>query len=176
MKKETGCFDSYPAWIVLVTNLVSLSVYLAGLYLLYLIWPVLSLVFLLYILYMEFSLYREGCRHCWYFGKACAHGKGRIASVFFRKGKPEKFTDREFEAKDFIPHFMVALVPIAAGIYLLLGGLDVLIAALAVWPLIATFVGSPLIYGRLACPHCRQGDLGCPACDFFLKKSRKKKK
>ena len=173
--KESKGFESYPAWMVLVYNVFSFSVYFVGLYLLYLVWPVLAYVFFVYVLYLEFSVYKEGCRYCYYYGKVCIAGKGKIAKLFFKKGDPKKFCVRTLSFKDFIPQLLGSIIPIIAGIYLLIKGFNWIILVLTLWPLVIWFLGNPIIYGKLACPNCKQGKICCPACEFFMKKEKKKK-
>ncbi len=42
--------------------------------------------------------------------------------------------------------------------------------AASLWPVLVMAAGNPVIYGKLACPHCKQGRIACPACEFFMKK------
>jgi len=177
MKPKT--FESYPAWMILVYYLFSFSVYLAGMYLTFLVWPLFSLAFFVYIFYLEIKVLREGCVRCYYYGKRCVCGKGKVAKMFFKKDEKRKFYEREIKMKDMIPSFLPMLITLVAGIYLVILGLpsiNFLVIGIAVWPLIVTFLGNPIVYGKIACPHCKQRELGCPACDFFMKMEKKGKK
>ena len=177
MKEET--FEKYPAWMILVYYLASFSVYLAGLYLVYLIWPVFAIFLFVYIIYLEISVLREGCVRCYYYGKRCVCGKGKVAKIFMKKDEKRKFYERKITMKDMIPSFLPMIITLIAGIYLVVQGLpaiNFLVIGIAVWPLIVTFFGNPIVYGKLACPHCKQRELGCPACDFFMKMEKKGKK
>ena len=172
-QEKPGCYESYPAWVVIVSNLVTFSVYGAGLYLLYLVWPWLGLLFLIYLLWLEDSVLREGCVCCWYYGKACASGRGKLAPLLHKKGESKKFSEKDMSMKDMIPHFLVSIIPAITGVYLLIQSFDLLVLGLAAWPLIVTFLGNPIIYGKMSCPYCRQRKMGCPACEFFMKKEKK---
>ncbi len=146
---------------------------------LYLIWSFFALLLFIYILYLEISVLREGCVRCYYYGKRCVCAKGKIAKVFFKKDEKRKFGDKEVKMKDMIPSFIPMIVTLIAGIYLVIQGLpniNFLVIGLAVWPLIVTFFGNPIVYGKLACPHCKQRELGCPVCEFFMKMEKKGKK
>ena len=175
MKKQPKGFESYPLWMVLVYNLISLSVYFAGLYLLYLVRPWLALLFFIYILYLEVRTYKEGCVNCYYYGKVCVAGRGKIAKLFFKKGDPKNFCKRAVSFKDFIPHLLVSIIPIVAGIYLLIMDFRWFILVLTVWPVIVWFAGNPIIYGELACPNCKQCQICCPVAQYFIKKEKDKK-
>lgn len=169
--KPTKCYENYPLWSVLIDNLVSYSVYAAGLYLLYLVQPVIALLFIPYLIYIEASIYREGCRYCCYYGSICHSGKGKIAPLFIKKGDPKKFTEKSVSFKDFIPQMLVSVAPIVAGIYLLIQSFNWIILSITLWPLIIWFLGNPIIFGTLACPHCRQAEIGCPVYEMFSKKT-----
>ncbi len=175
MKQPKG-FERFPLWIVLVSNLVSWSVYFSGFYLLYLITPALSLLLFVYVIYLELSVYREGCVNCYYYGKRCAFGRGKIAKIFFKKGEPKKFTEKEVSMKDFLPSSLPAIATLFAGIYLLYQSFNWLVLGLTVWPIIVMFLGNPIIYGKLACPNCKQSYIGCPVCEMFKKRAMKGKK
>lgn len=172
-------FEKYPAWMILVYYLASFSVYLAGLYLVYMIWPVFALFLFVYILYLEISVLREGCARCYYYGKRCVCAKGKVAKVFFKKDEKRKFYEKEITMKHMIPSMLPMVITLIAGIYLVIQGLpsiNFIVIGIAVWPLIVTFFGNPIIYGKIACPYCKQRELGCPACDFFMKMEKKGKK
>ena len=149
MDEQKKSFERYPLWIVFVTNLVSLSVYFVGFYLTYQITPIFSLLFLFYLIYVELSIYREGCVFCYYYGKMCAFGRGKIAKFLLKKGDPRKFYEKEVSFKDFIPQMIVSIIPLSAGIYLLFKDFRWPILGLTIWPVIVWMVGYPNIFGRL---------------------------
>ena len=110
---------------------------------------------------------------CWYYGKACASGRGKLAPLLHKKGESKKFSEKDMSMKDMIPHFLVSIIPAITGVYLLIQSFDLLVLGLAAWPLIVTFLANPIIYGKMSCPYCRQRKMGCPACEFFMKKEKK---
>jgi len=167
-------FESYPVWMALVYYFFNFSVYCAGLYLLYLIHPLLTLPLFAIIVYLEVSVLKNGCTRCYYYGKRCVCAKGSVAKLFFRKSD-RKFNERKITGKSMIPSFLPTIVTVIAGLYLIwmkLPAIDPVIILLAAWPLIETLLGNPIIYGKMACPHCKQRELGCPACEFFMKKGK----
>jgi hypothetical protein len=173
-QKNPETFDRYPFSTILITNLISLSIYFCNLYLLYIIHPLLSLLFLVFIIYLELSLYRSGCANCYYYGKLCAFGRGSIAKLFFKKGDPKKFSQKQMKMKDMLIQFLPAIIPALAGVYLVITSFRWWLLIPAFWPLVVSFLGNPVMYGKLACPHCKQLHLGCPACEFFMKRAKKK--
>ena len=170
-KKSKG-YEYYPLWIVLLNNLVFLSVWATGLLLTYLINPILSAGFFGYMLYLETSVYREGCSRCYYYGKRCAFGRGKIAKLFLKKSN-KKFASRKIDWKAFLPSFVPTFAIIFSGFYLLTQQFTWAILGLTIWP-IFVFFSNQTLYGELACPNCKQAQLGCPVCEFFMKQAQKK--
>lgn len=171
MKKEKErCFENYPYWIVLLSNLVSLAIYLAGALIISktgLIWLVLYLIF---IAYLEIRLIKGHCVDCYYYGKTCAFGKGRISSLLFKKGNSRQFCKKQMTWRDILPDFMVSLIPIIAGIILLIKSFNPALLILIIILPILTFIGNAFIRSRLACKYCKQRQIGCPAQKLFEKK------
>jgi len=176
MEKEPEAFEWYPLWIVLAFNLASFLSYAIGAYLLFLVGMVWGILYITYLIYLELSTYREGCVCCYYYGKRCASGRGRIAPYLFKKDDPKKFCEKEVTVAKILPHFLVLLFPLIGGAILLLQNFRWGILLLMLIPPLIWFMGNPVIYGKLACPHCKQGRICCPANEFFSKKYSGKKK
>jgi len=119
-KKKPEIYGSYPLWMVLVYNLALLLVYLAGAYVVFRLNFIIGILYLLFLLFIEISIYREGCRYCYYYGKRCIAGKGSIAHLLIKKGDIKKFGERKLEFKDFIPQMLTVLIPLVIGIALLI--------------------------------------------------------
>lgn len=169
-KEDKNRYEKYPLWIVIIINILMLLVYAAGAYIMFVLSWITGVLFLVYIIILELSIYREGCRHCFYYGKRCAFGKGIIARIFFNRGNPKNF-QREITWKDFITQMLVTIVPLGVGILLLISrGFNAWILAAIIYPVFSWFVVNPIIYGKLACPNCKQGKICCPALKFFSKK------
>ena len=168
-------FSNYPLWMVFAVNILMLTVYAAGAYILFTLGLVTGMLYVLFLLLLEVQVYREGCVNCFYYGKRCAFGKGIIAAMLFKKGNPKKFCEREIKFKDLIPQALVILIPVIIGIVLLVSrGFNLFILAAMLYPVISWFAVNPVVYGRLACPHCKQGSICCPALKFFTKAKKKK--
>lgn len=174
-KEKPELYEKYPFKNVLIYNFVTLSLYAVGIYLTYLVWKWAALIFFIYLIFIELSVYKSGCSCCYYYGKRCVAGRGKIAPLIVKRKDPKKFCERTLSFKDFIPTLLVALIPVAAGIYLLIKDFNFLILGLTLWPLLVNFIGNPIVYGKIACPHCKQGAKCCPACEYFNKKLEKEK-
>jgi hypothetical protein len=167
-------YEHYPLWIVFVVNILMLLVYVSGIYILFELHLFTGILFLIYVFILEFSIYKEGCIHCCYYGKRCAFGRGKIAGLFFKKGNPKIFHTKEFSWKDFIPQILLIVIPIIIGIALLISrGFDILILIATIYPVFNWFVVNQFLYGKLSCPHCKQGSICCPALKFFSDKEKK---
>ncbi len=160
----------YPAGTIIAANLVTLLIYVIGAILLYLLWPVLVIPYVLYLLLLEYRLLSRHCVDCWYYGKACAFGKGLLSARLFAKGNPEDFCRMQLTWKDLIPDFLVVLVPVIAGIFLLVTAFSFLVLVLIIALLVLGFPCIGFVRGQLACKYCRQREIGCPAEQLFSKK------
>lgn len=167
---EVHCYENYPGWIVLLSNLVSLSIYFIGAYILSGLGLFFSLLYILYCLLMEIRLLKDGCVNCYYYGKNCGFGKGRLSALFFKQGDISKFTQRKMDWKDMIPDLMVSVFPLVGGIILLIIDFSWIILALMIVLVMLSMAGNAFIRGSLTCSGCKQRELGCPAEKLFNEK------
>ena len=170
-------YEKYPLWIVFVVNIIMFLVVLAGAYIMFKLHLITGILYIIYIIFLEFTVYKEGCKDCYYYNSRCAFGKSYIARIFFKKGDGKNFTERKTGWKDLIPIILGSLVPIVVGIALLVSrGFHLLTLIATIYPVINWFFINPIIYGQLACKHCKQGAKCCPALEFFSKSKKRKKK
>lgn len=167
--QEPGCQENYPAWMVFVSTILSLLIYGIGVYILLQSGIIWVAVYLIFILFLEFRLISGHCPDCYYYGRTCAFGKGRLSSLFFKKGSPERFAAMKITWKDLVPDFLLFIIPVLAGILLLIQGFTLTILILVIVLLFLGFVGNALVRGHLACKYCRQREIGCPATHLFNK-------
>ena len=165
--QEPGCRKQYPVAIVIVSNLVSLLIYSIGVYILLKSGIIWAVGYGFFILVQEFRLISGHCVNCYYYGKTCGFGKGRLSSLFFRKGNPEKFSRMTITWKDIVPDFLVFIVPVLAGIFLLVQEFTWTVLILVITLLLLGFAGNALVRGQLACRYCKQREIGCPAAQMF---------
>jgi hypothetical protein len=165
----TECHEKYPATTVIVSNMVSFLIYGIGVYLLYRFGLIWVIGYVLYILLLEFRLLSGHCVDCYYFGRTCAFGKGYLSSLFFKRGQPERFGRMKITGKDIVPDFLVFIIPVLAGILLLLQEFTWTVLILIVALFLLGFSGNALVRGQLACRYCKQREIGCPAAQLFDK-------
>ncbi|NVM54858.1 MAG: hypothetical protein HWN66_14235 [Candidatus Helarchaeota archaeon] len=169
--EEDSCYENYPSWIPILSNSVSISIYIIGAYILLGFGILWSILYLIYCLVMEILVLKRSCVHCYYYGKICAFGRGKLCSKLFKKGDPQKFIEREISWLDLLPDFMVIIIPIVSGIILLILNFSWILLILLILTFILFFVGTAAIRGSLACKHCKQRELGCPAAKAFFKEN-----
>src|SRR4030042_1309182 len=89
MKQAKG-YENFPVWMVVLSNAVSLSFYVIGVYIFLAFGLLLVVPYLLYCLWLEIKLLKTGCVNCYYYGKVCCFGRGKLCSCFFKKGRSEE--------------------------------------------------------------------------------------
>ena len=162
-------YENYPRRIVLVSNLNAVAISIIGAIIIFQIGIFWFIIYILYVIYMEFRLLQKSCRNCWYYGKYCAFGKGKLSALIYPKGKPEKFLSKKITRKDLVRDALISVIPIIIGIVLLTNSFNrrILIGIIVIALLMTQ--GNSCIRWQLACKHCKQGELGCPAKQLFDK-------
>ena len=168
MKKEKT-FENYPFWIVVISNLIQFLIYAIGIYVLQKIGLIWMLLYVFYIIFLEIRLMKISCVNCYYWGKVCFFGRGKICSLFFKKGEAKKFTSKKIGFCDLLPDLATFLIPMFAGIVLLVINFDLLLLLAVIALFFLGTVATGLLRNFLACKHCKQRILGCPAEKFFNK-------
>ena len=165
----TRTFSSYPLRYVLIYNAFTLSVYALGTAIVAGAgwWAVV--LYLLCCLGVEANLVSRGCRDCAYYGAVCAKGRGRVCSIFFTKGDPARFAAREISWTALIPDLLLPVIPVAAGVVLLVIDFVWWRAALVAAIVVVSFAGSAIVHTMFACKYCKQREIGCPAERLFSK-------
>jgi len=165
--EEAKSYEKFPLWIVCLSNLVGVSIYIIGAFILSGFGILLAVTYLLYCLWVEICVLRGSCVDCYYYGRVCGLGKGRLCSLLFRKGDPQRFVEKETSWTKMLPDFMVFILPLAGGIVLLSGDFNWVLAAMLAILVILSFGGNALIRGSYACKYCKQREIGCPAEKLF---------
>ncbi len=160
-------YENFPARMVAFAVSVNLSIYAIGASILSGYGPVMAGLYLLFCLGNEIHIMKMSCADCYYYGKQCALGRGRIAPFLFRKGDPRRFIAKKITWKDLLPDMLVLLIPLIGGAILLLnvfswGRLGMLAVLLTL-----SLGGNYIVRSRIACKYCKQRELGCPAEQLF---------
>jgi len=164
-----GAYDNYPIGTVVAANALSLTIYACGATLIARLGTGWLAAYLVWAVWMEYRVLRGSCVNCVYYGKRCAFGKGVVCKWLLGQGNPRMFSRRKITWKNLLPDMATALVPLIVGIaYLFIGFRWITLGAVVILVL-ASSVGNSMVRGRLACKHCRQRLLGCPAERLFRK-------
>lgn len=110
-----GRYENYPAWIILVCNLVPVSIYVIGAVIMAGFSPWVSVAYLLFCLWQEVRVMRTACINCFYYGKNCGTGKGRLCALLFKRGNPQAFATKEANWKELLPDLLISLLPLLGG-------------------------------------------------------------
>ena len=162
-------YENYPIRIVIQSNVVAFGIYVLGFIITYHLGWIPAILYLGFIVALEFRLLRYSCTNCYYWGKTCAFGQGRLSALFFKKGDPLKFCNNVITWKSMIPDLLVSLIPLAFGIILLIIKFEPIILFSLIVLVALTTAGNGYIRGTLACRSCKQRELGCPADKLFKK-------
>jgi hypothetical protein len=164
-------YEAYPISLVILCNLVPLAIYALGGYILAGLGAGVLVVYVLYCLWVEAKVLRDSCTDCYYYGKWCGLGKGRLCALLFPRGSPQRFAERQISWKDLLPDLMVFVAPLVGGIARLVTHFawPVLLALVALVAL--NFAGNAATRGAIMCRFCRQRAIGCPAQNLFAGKS-----
>jgi hypothetical protein len=145
--EEPKSYENFPAGVALLSNLVSLSIYILGAYILAGFGILFAILYLLYCLWLEVRILRRSCVDCYYYGKVYGLGKGKLCALLFKKGDPQKFAGKEITWAQLLPDFMVFILPLVGGIILLLRDFTWLLVALLIILGFLSFGGTAIIRG-----------------------------
>ncbi len=164
---QTKVYERFPIWIVVLSNFVGVSIYLIGAYILagFGLW--MAGLYLLYCFGLELRLLKGHCVNCYYYGKICGFGKGKLCAWLFKQGEPQKFVETEISWGNMLPDFVVLLWPLLGGIILLVQNFTWLLIGLLVLLVILSLSGNAIVRGSYACKYCQQKEFGCPAAKLF---------
>jgi len=167
--QESVTYEEYPLKIPLISISLTIAVYGIGTYILAGFGILWALLYMLYCILIEISVLRGSCVNCWYYGKRCGLGRGKLCAKLFKKGDPQKFSAREISWIQIIPDFLVIIFPIVGSIILLILAFNLTLLMVLIILIILYFVGNAFVRGMLTCKYCKQRELGCPAAKMFNK-------
>jgi len=166
---DNKTYDEFPLYLVLFCIVINISIYIVGAYLIAPLGKTFIALYLLYCLWMEIRVLIMSCRDCYYYGKLCAFGRGRICSLLFKKGSPERFTMKKITRIHLIPYFLVSLIPLVIGGFYLVQSFTWLRLSFILVLVIIAFPVTGFMRGSISCKFCRQKGMGCPAVQLFDK-------
>ena len=88
--------------------------------------PFVALLYLLFAIIMIFIVLRKMvCTNCYYYGKRCAMGWGKISAIFFGKGDVDKFSSSIGIKLAPVTYGLLTLIPLILIIISLVRGFSV---------------------------------------------------
>jgi hypothetical protein len=160
-------YENFPLWIIALTNALSILVYAIGIFILSQLGIIFAAFYFLFCIVFEIRLLRRSCVNCYYYGKLCGFGKGRICSFFFSQGDPKKFGEHPLTWKELLPDMLILFFPLLGGIIALIINFNWIILGAIIVILFLSFMGNAFIRGSFSCKYCKQREVACPAIEFF---------
>ncbi|MFB3789147.1 MAG: hypothetical protein ACE15F_22540 [bacterium] len=168
------CYETYPLWIPLVANGLSLAIYLLGVLIAAHGGALPAGVYVVYCLWMEWRLLRKSCAECYYYGKRCAFGKGIVCAWILSPGDPQNRPKPEITWRLFLPDLLVLIIPMVLGLIFLFRDFSWTLLAMMAGMLLLAFPANGYVRENLACPFCKKRETGCAAVEFFEKMRKEK--
>ncbi|MBI2926854.1 MAG: hypothetical protein HYY24_14250 [Verrucomicrobia bacterium] len=165
-------YESYPASTVVLSNALALAIYVIGAVILSDLGAWAVVLYVAYCVWIEFRILTKSCVSCYYYGKWCGLGKGKLCALLFKRGDPAKFAQSVVSWRDLLPDFLVSLVPLVVGVVLLARNFSWTLVALVIALAALTFGGNAVVRSCLLCKYCKQRELGCPAQKLFAGANR----
>ncbi len=168
-RMKPATFENFPWRMVVICNAVGLAIYAIGLILIAQLGIAWAVLYAAYCLWLEWRVLWGSCRKCYYYGKRCGFGKGRLCAWLLTKGTESGLPAKRISWWHVVPDFLVSLIPLGVGIAMLIGSFSCFVLLLVVMLLGLASVGTGFVRGQVACKYCKQRELGCPAEQLFSK-------
>jgi hypothetical protein len=163
---EVRTYEDFPAPMVAISVLVTVSIYALGALILTGLGPVVAAVYLLYCAYFEVQVMRHSFVNCCYYGEICKLERGNISAYLFPQGNPEMFARMNFTWTTLILDILIILLPLLGWFILLVRSFSWTVAAGMVLLTALSLGGSAFVRRQIACKYCKQREIGCQTEKF----------
>jgi len=154
--------DSYPKLVIVIRWIILGTIFALGVYILWGIREVLGLAYIIYSLVaLTMILPLSRCASCFYHGKSCNTGWGRVAAYLFPKGDESKYVEN-YSYSLFL--HLLWLIPLLGSLFQLARSRSLLALCLLGAYLFLLLV-EKIVLKKLACVRCHQREF-CPALPF----------
>ena len=154
--------QSYPKFVIIIRWIILAAAFALGIYILTGIKEVLGLAYIVYsLVVLTLVLPLSRCSSCFYHGRACNTGWGKVAAYLFPKGDESKFV-RHYDYAIFI--HLLWIIPLLASL-LQLVRLRNLLTLVVFGVYLFVLLLEKVTLKKLACSRCRQREF-CPAVPF----------
>lgn len=160
--KDLVFCHSYPKAVIVIRWIVLAGAFALGIYILTSIKEVLGLAYVIYsLIVLTLILPLSRCASCFYHGKTCNTGWGKVAAYLFPKGDESKFVDH-YNYAIFI--HLLWIIPLSASL-LQLARERSLLALIVFLAYAFVLLLEKIVLKKLACSRCHQREF-CPAVPF----------
>lgn len=177
MEKQT-CYENYPLKIVALSLVIAVFSYLIGAVILIQLIPFGLIIGVGYLVLCAVNIIvtlKFRCIYCYYYGKTCYMGLGRLAKAFFKQGDSKDFKNPKNLVPAALFSFAILLIPIIGAIISMVIRYTLLVLFLFIIYIMVAFVPNLFLKKNLHCKYCKQGELGCPAYEGMQGKNSKEK-
>ena len=165
MKKDVQIYkqglENFPLPRIIFANVLMLVWIGLGTIACWFVYPVVAWIYLGAAIIMIFVVLRKlVCTNCYYYGKQCALGWGKVSALFFSPGSIDQFSTCAGIKVAPITYGLLTLIPLILCIVALVQAVTALKVAVLVL-LLAIAVYSGVISRKMACTNCKMR-LICP--------------
>jgi hypothetical protein len=162
-EKENFAFcDPYPKYVIIIRWIILTVAFALGIYILLGIKDVLGVLYVVYsLIALTLILPLSRCASCFYHGKVCNTGWGKVAAYLFPKGDESKFVAHYSYA---IFLHLLWLIPLLASFFQFVRKRD-LLALIIFFSYLFILLVERVTLKKLACTRCHQREF-CPAVPF----------
>lgn len=162
-EKEDFTFcHNYPKHVIIIRWIILGVAFVLGIYILSDIKEMLGVVYVVYsLIALTLILPLSRCASCFYHGKVCNTGWGKVAAYLFPKGDESQFVAHYGYA---IFLHLLWLIPLLASFFQLLRNRD-LMALIIFFSYLFILLVERVTLKKLACTRCHQREF-CPAVPF----------
>jgi hypothetical protein len=167
--EQIKAYEHFPPSLAAGSVLVNISIYALGAYVLSGFGLFMAGLYLLFCLGQELRIMRYSCVDCYYYGKLCALGRGKVAPLLFKRGDTRRFITKTISRKELLPDMLVLIFPLIGGVVLMIQDFSWRMIALLSALVTLSLGGNYVVRSQIACKYCKQREIGCPAEKFFSK-------
>jgi hypothetical protein len=154
------CYESFPRTTVIYNLLTLGGALIMGVVVLAQLGIWVAAGYLVLLALTVYGMLAFVCARCYYYGRRCATGVGKVVALFFKKGREEEFGHTASQKVVMLLLVIALLLPLVGGIASLVVGYSTLrLVLLVAW--VALLVAGLAPHPRLVCSHCKLAEKGC---------------
>jgi hypothetical protein len=159
---EPAFCENYPKYIIVIRWIILLTAFALGTYILADVHFALAIIYILYsLIALTLILPLSRCVSCFYHGKVCNTGWGKVAGYLFEKGDESKYVEHYNYA---IFLHLLWLVPLLVALLQVVRKRNIFALLIFVIYVFILFA-EKIILKKLCCKRCHQREF-CPALPF----------